>query len=83
MFGHDLSQREMHFLRLLGGGDFARPNRPNRFVSDHDFGHLLGRKARQRTGELALNHPQRFAGLAIGEQFADANDGRQPAANAA
>ena len=39
--GEYLAKIEMHLLRLLGGGHFARPDGPNRLVGDDGFCHLL------------------------------------------
>ena len=76
--GKHLAKIMMHFLGLLGRGDPAGADRPNRLVGDHQPADLLRRNAGQRAVELPADHFVRAAGFAIGQQLADANDRRQP-----
>ena len=68
----------MDLLGLFRGGHLAGADGPDRLVGDHDRRHLLGRQPGQRAVELAPDDLRGLARLALGQQFADADDRRQP-----
>ncbi len=67
----------MHRGGVLGGRVAASADRPDRLVGDHDARQRSGVEATERGGELAHDHRQRVSRVALGERFADAQDGHQ------
>ena len=66
-------------LRHVGGGrGEAGADRPDRLVGDHQIG--TGCAIRQRAVDLAAEHVEGAAGIALGAGLADADDGGQPCA---
>src|SRR5579883_2672486 len=72
---HGAADHATYPVRLVGSAYLARPNRPDRFVGDHQAGDLLGGKA----GESALDLPRddgvRITGLPLCKSLAAANNG--------
>ena len=64
----------MHVLRLLGSGVSARPDRPDRLVSNDGFLHLLGGQTGQTAAHLCSHHQFRPARFSLGKCFAHAHD---------
>src|SRR5208283_5237199 len=67
----------MHRRGYLRRSCSAGANRPDRFVSYQNTGEFLGGQRAHAAQELALAYPLGMAGLAVGQHFADAHDGRK------
>src|SRR5271156_2193578 len=65
---------------LLGCGHAARTDGPNRLVRHQNTGELRGGQTLESAVELAGQHFFHAAPIALGQRFADADDGTQPGA---
>src|ERR1019366_5903186 len=86
---HGIRRLLTEFAAYLGadgavrvGGDLRRrrlagSNRPDGFVGNHDLGELLFGEPGDALLELAGEYRLGVAALAVGQQFADAHDGRE------
>ena len=68
----------MHILRLLGGGNLACPDRPDRFVGNHHLGDLLGRYPASEPSNWRRMTGQGLPSFTLGQQLAHADDRDQP-----
>ena len=64
----------MNFLRLIGRGDFAGADRPNRFIRDNALLHIFSGDAGEGAVELTTVDFIRNARFTFFKEFADADD---------
>ena len=78
LFRQLFADMRMRFGDIGGGRRQAGADRPHRLIGDDG----VGRRGawRHRAGDLARQHVERRARLALGPRLADADDGHEPGA---
>ena len=73
-FGNPRANVGVNFLRLIGRGDFAGADRPNRFIRDNALLHIFSGDAGEGAVELTTVDFIRDARFTFFKEFADADD---------